>query len=143
MAERVTGNEPAGGQHGHSRDAAVQRVAMGPAPTGSDSAMPVVQRHASFEHRMLGDVPPDDLFDLGAHQEMEQARGNVVSITGRDGGRQRVLRSNIEHVLEQELRRLQVWQTQDPKISSMDSIGNKLGAAKANLETDVHSGEAF
>ena len=47
-----------------------------------------------------------------------------------------MLRSNIEHVLEQELRRLKVWQTQDPKVSSMDSIGNKLGAAKASLETN-------
>ena len=88
VAERVMANEPAGGQHGHSRDAAVLRVAKGPAPTGSVSAMPVVQRHASFEHRMLGDVPPADLFALGAHQEVEQSGGrSFVNIPMR-GGRQ-------------------------------------------------------
>ena len=123
-------------QLAHTRDHAVQRRATG-ASTGDVSRTPVVQRHASFEHRMLGDVPPADLFALGAHQEMEQSGGrSFVNIPVPQGGTQQVLRSNIEHVLEQELRRLKEWQQQDPTIASMDSIGNKLTAAKTNLETN-------
>ncbi len=136
VADQVMANEAVSARHGHTGGAAVERPAASTA-TGDGSALPVVQRHASFEHRMLGDVPPADLFALGAHQEVEQSGGrSFVNIPTRSGGDQQVLRSNIEHVLEQELRRLKVWQTQDPKVASMDAIGSKLGAAKANLEVN-------
>lgn len=138
VAERVMAGDRAGAQHGQGRDVALQRRATGPSPaSGRGPGTVAVQRHASFEHRMLGDVAPADLFALGAHQEFEQSGGRTfINIPTRAGGPQQVQRANIEHVLEQELRRLKVWQQQDPKIASMDSIGNKLGAAKANLETN-------
>lgn len=96
-----------------------------------------VQRHASFEHRMLGDVPPADLFALGAQQELAASGGrSFIDIPLPGGGTRQVVRSNLEHILEQELKRLQVWQQQDPKVDSMASIGNTVGAAKEKLEAD-------
>lgn len=106
------------------------RTPQAPAEPGGRT----VQRHASFEHRMLGDVPPADLFALGAQQEVASSGRSFVNIPLRGGGSQQVVRSNIEHILEQELKRLKVWQQQDPQVDSMTSIGNKLGAAKAGLE---------
>jgi hypothetical protein len=124
--------------------ALAQLLARRPAP-GSAGAPPSaverdavhVQRHASFEHRMLGDVPPADLFALGAQQELGASGGrSFIDIPLPGGGTRQVVRSNLEHILEQELKRLQVWQQQDPKVDSMAAIGNTVGAAKARLETD-------
>lgn len=114
------------------------RAPQPPAPRPAPAPeVGTVQRHASFEHRMLGDVPPADLFALGAQQEVVSSGGrSFVNIPLRGGGTQQVVRSNIEHILEQELKRLKVWQQQDPQVDSMSSIGSKLGAAKAALETN-------
>ncbi|HTT90347.1 MAG TPA: hypothetical protein VMF65_12415 [Acidimicrobiales bacterium] len=100
------------------------------------SAPGKVQRHASFEHRILGDVPPSALFALGAHKELEGAPGaNQVTING-----ETVQRANVVHLLEQELHRLQAWQTVDPRPASMADFGQNAGNIRAQLRAEAKKG---
>jgi hypothetical protein len=109
-------------------------LAVPPHSDGGGPRTALVQRHASFEHRLLGDVPPGDLFELGTHQELAQSGGQaVVNIPLPGGANQAVPRANVEHLLEQELHRLRTWQQQDPQVQTA-TLDADLTAAKTGLE---------
>jgi hypothetical protein len=68
----------------------------------------VVQRHSSFEHKMLGDVSPDDLQVLASAKNLDKTgaamdeSGNAI--VGPNGVG--IMKKDVIHVLEQEIRRL-------------------------------------
>jgi hypothetical protein len=99
-----------------------------------------VQRHASYEHRVLGDIPPDHLFALGAHTNLAGDPGAAdVTVQGLNGA-EKVTRANVVHVLDQELRRLRAWQSIEPKTTSMDRIGEDMDDFKQAVEAKAKEG---
>jgi len=63
-----------------------------------------VQRHSSWEHRLIGDLTPADLATLGASRDLKGTAGDegaTVSIKG-----QQISKDDVIHVLKQEIRRL-------------------------------------
>ena len=100
-----------------------------------------VQRHASFEHRLLGDVPPDALFALGAQAELAGAPANAqVMVPDLAGNPVAVMRANVVHLLDQELRRLRAWQSQDPKPATMNDFADQQGQIKDAVEQAAGDG---
>lgn len=83
-----------------------------------------VQRHASFEHRLLGDMKPDDLFKLGARKDVGRSQG--LAIQTADGGAELVAGVQIQHLLAQELARLRWWQAHEPRMDSIETVGTSL-----------------
>lgn len=86
------GNAPTGQRFGAGQGSAVSPSSR-PAPSAvrGSVAPVVVQRHASFEHRLLGDAAPSELATMT----------------------QKIDPKTRQHVLEQELDRLKIWQ-KDP-----------------------------
>jgi len=85
--------------------------------TARGSSGPVtVQRHALFEHWLLGDVAPNDLAALGAHQDLT-APGSQVTVGGQQIGAQ-----NVTHVLQQEINRLKIWQEHPPTAADAGAV---------------------
>ncbi len=84
----------------------------------------VIQRHASWEHRALGDIRPDKLAKIGTWQNVlsDLEKGPMQDDEGAsllehteevDVAGARIARTEIKHVLQQEINRLKVWQ--DPR----------------------------
>ncbi len=69
-----------------------------------------VQRHSSWEHRMLGDTDPRKLAMMGAAQD---AFGPGMIVGNDDTGYQTITRSHIQHALEEEIGRLEAFRTSD------------------------------
>ena len=82
-------------EHGNTQ---VRRIQTSDA-RWSSSGRPVVQRHSSWEHRLLGDASPNDL-------------ANVAS---RNNPQDRI------HVLQEERQRLQIWQ-KDPESVTQSQV---------------------
>ncbi|MGL4650929.1 MAG: hypothetical protein ACRC1H_16085, partial [Caldilineaceae bacterium] len=85
---------------------------IGPAPNirPIHTRKGVVQRHASWEHRALGDVKPEELSTLATWQEAtdhykEVGEGGDIELEG-----QEVKPADIMHIIQQEVERLKVWQ---------------------------------
>jgi hypothetical protein len=126
----------------HELTHTIQQGATGPARrshrTRGPGAPSAIQRHASFEHRLLGDVPPRDLFALGAHTELEQqSTAGTVPVQDLAGNQVQVARANVVHILDQELRRLTAWQRADPKPTSMKEFAEKKGEIKQAVEDEA------
>ncbi len=76
-----------------------------------------VQRHSSFEHKMLGDVSPDDLQVLASAANLNKrgeaweklSGGGEKAIKGPNN--QIITKENVVHVLEQEIRRLNYFKS--------------------------------
>jgi hypothetical protein len=83
----------------------------------------IIQRHASWEHRLLGDVDPDDLSELGTWQDPDPTTqdGEVDVVAGK------VKKSNLKHIIAQELQRLKVWQQNPPKGASQEDADKLMG----------------
>jgi hypothetical protein len=97
-----------------------------------------VQRHSSFEHLMLGNVKPEDLAKVGAWQDaIEQTTptrtGLNKKVRGSGGGQDKaqvdvkvggqdlhITKSEILHVLLEEMLRLRDWQQKPPGESSVE-----------------------
>jgi hypothetical protein len=84
-----------------------------------------VQRHSSWEHQLLGDVPPDQLAQIGTWQDLmkqteeegslwwkkRKSEEGVVNVEGVGA----IKKGNVMHVIAQELDRLNKWQEAPPK----------------------------
>jgi hypothetical protein len=90
----------------------------------------MIQRHSSWEHQMLGDVPPGELAKIGAWQDLikqTELEGTYFFRTRKQevasidiDGVGTIKKGNIMHVLAQELQRLAVWQKNPPKGTSAE-----------------------
>ena len=110
---------------------------------------PHIQRHSSFEHLMLGNVPPTQLATIGAWQDAikqtESKRSGLtkkrdkqaarVDVDMEDGSTLHIDKANIMHVLLQEMIRLKDWQKDPPKESSAEG-GNKVGQSMVQIGKD-------
>lgn len=105
---------------------ALQRV-----PRARHGASVSVQRHSSWEHRLIGDMPPDDLFKLGAHEDLRNANAPTVNVNDLQGNQQPVLKINVEHLLLQEIHRLRVWQTSPPDVTSASGLAQATTSLQA------------
>ncbi|MBX3001191.1 MAG: DUF4157 domain-containing protein [Caldilineaceae bacterium] len=87
-------------------------------------SVPDIQRHSSWEHQLLGDVPPDQIAKIGAWQDLikqtelvgffgfRQPKQQEGSITVDGIGT--IKKGNVMHVIAQEMQRLSVWQKNPP-----------------------------
>lgn len=97
-----------------------------------------VQRHASWEHRLLGDVPPDNLLQLGTHTDLEGSPNTAqVSVNDLQGNVHLVQRANVVHILDQEINRLLAWQRANPSASSILDFTNRQGAIKDAVQSEA------
>ncbi len=90
----------------------------------------VIQRHSSWEHQMLGDVPPAELAKIGAWQDLikqtelegfygfRKPKNKEGSITIEGVGT--IKKGNVMHVLAQEMQRLALWQKNPPKGTGVE-----------------------
>ncbi len=93
----------------------------------------VIQRHSSFEHKMLGDVNPDDLMILASYKNLDK-NGQVKLKQESDGPDKTikftkgihagkiVSKDDVLHVLEQEIRRINYFKSKPPK-----ALGVQMG----------------
>ncbi|HEX3426975.1 MAG TPA: hypothetical protein VHT30_12640 [Acidimicrobiales bacterium] len=148
--QRSVGNAAVVGLLGR-RDAAVARATRTVSATSLPSQPGLsgccgerVQRHGSFEHRLLGDVKPDDLFQLGARWKLDKGVDEVTVHDNVENKEVAVKRDNVLHVLEQELRRLRAWQTAESNVDIEEDLSNvwelknevKFSAAPEGAEFD-------
>ena len=124
-----------------------------------------VQRHSSFEHKMLGDVSPEDLKVLAAAANLDKKSGMALEKYGNGGAKEIrgpngvIRKENVLHVLNQEIRRLNYFKNaavrpdgtpmsgqefqehlrkQDKKDrmqSRLDEEGLSFGQARARIAT--------
>jgi hypothetical protein len=95
---------PAHQHGGRSAGGAVQRSTIS------------VQRHSSFEHKLIGDLTPEQLSAIGAHQDLAK-KGGKKQIDLPNGS---IDRDEVLHVLEQEIRRLTYFQSNPPRGNVKD-----------------------
>ena len=94
--------------HGHTPRIPVRRTAGRPLS---------VQRHSSFEHKMLGDVSPEDLKVLASAANLDKKSGMALEKYGNGGAKEIrgpngvIRKENVIHVLEQEIRRLNYFKS--------------------------------
>ncbi|HKZ69167.1 MAG TPA: DUF4157 domain-containing protein, partial [Anaerolineales bacterium] len=100
------------------------------------SIAPMIQRHSSWEHRMLGDVEPEDLFIMGAARDFraqadaEKKKGKkgktedeiAVRIINSDGSDRYITKDDILHVLNQEMDRLKVFRSAPPAAATPEAV---------------------
>jgi hypothetical protein len=90
---------------------------------------PVIRRHSSWEHSLLGDAKPTDLAQIGTWKDL-------IEQTSNKGGAKRkgkvtlpgigdIDKAQVMHVLIQELSRIALWQTDPPSRASTDNIMSK------------------
>ncbi|OLP17677.1 hypothetical protein BST81_15265 [Leptolyngbya sp. 'hensonii'] len=85
-----------------------------------------IQRHSSWEHQLLGDVPPDKLAQLGSWQDLIKKGKHIDTPEVDIQGVGKIKKGNVMHVIAQELKRLEVWQKNPPKgASDTDKQGLK------------------
>ncbi|MCB8942755.1 MAG: DUF4157 domain-containing protein [Ardenticatenaceae bacterium] len=133
-------------RHHEEEMAQAKRPSAGPQPAASppisiqhqaDVYQSTIQRHSSWEHQLLGDVPPDKLAMLGTWQDLisqTEEEGHLwwakpkqkeASIDIQGVGT--IKKGNIMHVLAQELKRLSDWQVDPPKGTSEQDKQKVLG----------------
>lgn len=99
-----------------------------------------VQRHSSFEHKMLGDVSPDDLKVLASAANLNKqgravekyAGGGEKDIRGPNG--QVITRENVVHILEQEIRRLNYFKSAAVQPNGAPMSGQQYQAHLRNQD---------
>ncbi len=74
----------------------------------------LIQRHGSWEHRMLGDTDPRTLAMMGAARDMKTSGALIVG--NDDDGYQTINRTHVQHALEQEIRRIAAFQSSPPPV---------------------------
>ena len=91
---------------------------------GPGSTTPAVQRHSSWEHKLLGDAKPENLAKMGAWQGLIEQTGKGAQASGRVviEGVGPVEKGDVLHVLVQEMQRLKEWQTAPPTAAATDDI---------------------
>ncbi len=99
--------------------------------SGGANVMPPVQRHSSWEHRALGDIEPEDLQIIAGGRDVKA--GTTVNLP--DG--RAITQQNVNHALEQELRRLEAFRDHPPKDDSQASVQElQQNAKKSPTDTD-------
>ncbi len=78
--------------------------------------MLAVQRHSSWEHRALGDIEPEDLQIIAGGRDVHG--GKTVTIPNKGA----ISQQDVNHVLEQELHRLETFRDHPPKDDSQASV---------------------
>jgi len=116
-------------QRAHGRQGCRQPI---DAPTISSSgrqpgARSMVQRHSSWEHKLLGDADPKTLAQMGSWQDLIDQTGKKgkggMEVMGRvkiGGVPEAVTKGQVMHLLVQEMSRLKLWQTNPPTRASTD-----------------------
>jgi len=106
------------------------KIVAQPTATIVQQAMrsPVVQRHSSWEHQLLGDVPPDQVAKIGAWQDLIKQTELEGSFFFRKPKQQEasinidgigtIKKGTIMHVIAQEMQRLSAWQKNPPTGTS-------------------------
>ncbi|MGH2387303.1 MAG: hypothetical protein ACRDIE_03800 [Chloroflexota bacterium] len=93
--------------------------------------MPPVQRHSSWEHRALGDIEPEDLQIIAGGRDV--SAGKTVTIPNKGA----IDQNDVNHILEQELRRLEAFRDHPPKDDSKASVQElQQNARKSPTDTD-------
>jgi hypothetical protein len=93
--------------------------------------MPPVQRHSSWEHRALGDIEPEDLQIIAGGRDV--SAGKTVTIPNKGA----IDQNDVNHILEQELRRLEAFRDHPPKDDSQASVQElQQNAKKSPTDTD-------
>ncbi len=85
---------------------------------GATNVMPPVQRHSSWEHRALGDIEPEDLQIIAGGRDV--SAGKTVTIPNKGA----IDQNDVNHILEQELRRLEAFRDHPPKDDRASGIGS-------------------
>lgn len=138
----VAGNEVGGGialshpsdAFERSAEATAHRLVAGesvPSFAGTEAVAPAgvempVQRHSSWEHMLIGDLTPDELGTLGsAYDIVDDPNATVTIAPGKD-----VVKRDVVHVLEQEIRRLGYFQQAPPQggATAVSAEQDKLAA---------------
>ncbi|MCI0438688.1 MAG: hypothetical protein L0177_06100 [Chloroflexi bacterium] len=83
--------------------------------------IPLIQRHSSWEHRMLGDVTPDALAIIGAGRDAKGRDSvDMEVLEGGQKGKKTVTREEILHTIEQEIKRIEYFRDNPPKSASKE-----------------------
>ncbi len=153
----IAGRDPSHAAPLLNRRVASRTFAVGPdiflrrsAPVVTTVASERIQRHASWEHKMLGDVDPAELEVIASARDLVAERKNATqnkrpekTITTEDG---KVLDpETVMHAIEQEITRLQVFAKDPPKVASQkeerqlssDDLKRRGGDENAKEDDDV------
>lgn len=97
-----------------------------------------VQRHSSWEHRMLGDITPESLEIMGAgREEVKQDDDGreyveIKVLQGDQAGVKKIFKEDILHTFEQEIERIEYFRDSPPKDASAESQAALVEADKTS-----------
>ena len=115
---------PRGRELGPDHEGAGRPVGLPPPVPSGPAQGSSVQRHSSWEHKLLGDADPKALAQMGSWQDLiEQTSKKGKELTGRvniGGLPEPVLKGQVMHLLVQEMTRLKSWQDNPPTRASTD-----------------------
>lgn len=82
-----------------------------------------VRRHSSWEHMLIGDLDPDALATVGASYDISGSATKRVTI-GKDAHNQNIMvgRTEVQHVIQQEIDRLRKFQASPPTVESFGKV---------------------
>jgi hypothetical protein len=98
-----------------------------------------LQRHASWEHMLIGDLTPDELSTLGAAYDVTGDNRSVQV------GNATINREDVVHVIQQEVDRLTLFQAKPPTVEherEIDERTEKLKVSELEKRYDTTFGSA-
>jgi hypothetical protein len=122
------------------------------APTTSHSASSpsgTIQRHASHEHKMLGDVNPSDLEIIASASNLndkgkavDSVSGAKLKITGNSPGAGTVITKDmVLHTLMQEINRIKFFRDHPPKMGEGGDTRASYAKNLKKMDRDSREGE--
>ncbi|MCU1658578.1 MAG: hypothetical protein JWO57_3234 [Pseudonocardiales bacterium] len=109
------------------------------------TAGPTIQRHAAFEHYMLGQLPPRELAKIPAVRDAQDNAGQTKNIAnGKGGGLQaqdtsKKKRNEVLHLIDMEMARLWRYKKNPEALNSMAGQMGKVYKGKAQVgEVDTY-----
>jgi hypothetical protein len=102
---------------------------------GITSADPgdAIRRHSSWEHMLIGDLDPKSLATLGAAQDTKGMPAAAKVYVGTDAQRKPIMvsKTDVKHVIQQEINRLKRFQSRPPMFKGFAAMRKMEDAFKA------------
>jgi hypothetical protein len=96
----------------------------------------IIQRHSSNEHKLLGDADPTQLGKIGAWKNFVSPSSADTATIDLQEGSIEIERTDVLHLLEQEISRLNEWQNNPPKGHSSGQTDPTYGVLLVTLPGD-------
>ncbi len=99
---------------------------------GNGAVTAMVQRHASWEHKMLGDVEPATLEVIASGRDAAASGDKTI-----EAGDRTISVDNVVHALDQEIRRVQYFRDHAPTTAGAKGVKGLVKLDKADRDEEA------